>query len=187
MGAALPLRPPVRVSSVQHSPSVMHCSLLQGGEVVVKGYREVHGPQFTDVFLITFVGAVVVTMNIKLLGGHMFVSRTLIRIILQLRLPMRVRARLLPAAAVVRRVGAVHSRRDDRQFVLRHDHREADNLHGGRLVGHLWCDSHSTIAPTFAASTAFLSSIQLTNRRALMIYPICLFYTAITSMIASHF
>lgn len=29
------------------------------------------GPRFTEVFSLTFFGSVVVTLNIKLLGGHM--------------------------------------------------------------------------------------------------------------------
>lgn len=33
-----------------------------------------HAPQFTQVFTITFFGAIVVTANIKLLGGKMFIS-----------------------------------------------------------------------------------------------------------------
>ncbi|VDD86827.1 unnamed protein product [Enterobius vermicularis] len=44
--------------------------LLQGGD---KG----NGPHFTEVFSLTFFGACVVTLNIKLLGGHISFFQTL--------------------------------------------------------------------------------------------------------------
>ena len=49
--------------------------------------------------------------------------------------------------------------------------------------------SFSLLGPSncFAASTAFLSGVSIVNRKALMIYPICLFYAIITCMVVSHF
>ena len=53
----------------------------------------------------------------------------------------------------------------------------------------LFCASYQRgiQAIIFAASTAFLSGVSIVNRKALMIYPICLFYAIITCMVVSHF
>lgn len=65
-----------------------------------------NGPEFAQVFVIVWIGAAIVTLNSKLLGGNMYVNFTnfLEKILfmfiyrLQLILPVSLRIRLLPYA-----------------------------------------------------------------------------------------
>jgi len=46
--------------------------MLQGSSVTDTGAND-GGPQFAEVFVVYWLGATVVTLNIKLLGGSMYV------------------------------------------------------------------------------------------------------------------
>ena len=49
---------------------ILHPRMLQGSTDKLNDLND-GGPQFAEVFVINWVGAVVVTFNIKLLGGSM--------------------------------------------------------------------------------------------------------------------
>ena len=71
VGTVVSLRYTLTVSSFTSSAlgrNSRFFRLLQGGGSTS---RDDLGPQFTDVFLITFIGSCVVTLNIRLLGGKM--------------------------------------------------------------------------------------------------------------------
>lgn len=62
------LMPPSVCSPLQLFLPVPHSRMLQGGSADSK---DDGGPQFAEVFVIIWFGAVVITLNSKLLGGTM--------------------------------------------------------------------------------------------------------------------
>ncbi|KAJ1197090.1 hypothetical protein NDU88_000952 [Pleurodeles waltl] len=127
--------------------------MLQGGSA---NSKEEGGPQFAEVFVIIWFGAIVITLNSKLLGGTISFFQSLCVLgycILPLTVAMLVcRLVLLGGTTVV-------------TFIV-------------RLVVVISMFAWSTVA-----STAFLADSQPPNRKALAVYPIFLFYFVISWMI----
>ncbi|XP_026165831.1 protein YIPF6 [Mastacembelus armatus] len=127
--------------------------LLQGGAA---DSDDQGGPQFAEVFVIVWFGSIIITLNSKLLGGTISFFQSLC-VLGYCIMP-------LTAAMVVCRIillggsGTV-------SFVV-------------RLVVVTMCFGWSTFA-----STAFLADSQPPNRKALVVYPVFLFYFVIAWMI----
>ncbi|XP_013407334.1 protein YIPF6 isoform X2 [Lingula anatina] len=136
---------------------VILAMLLQSSDTVDKVNDG--GPEFAEVFVIYWVGAVVVTLNTKLLGGSISFFQS-ICVLGYCALP-------LTLALIVCKL------------ILLGPHTTA--MFTVRcvtvLVAFLWS--------TFA-STAFLTEYQLPNRKALAIYPIFLFYFVLSWLVVSH-
>ncbi|NXP35917.1 YIPF6 protein, partial [Leiothrix lutea] len=127
--------------------------MLQGGSADSK---DDGGPQFAEVFVIIWFGAVVITLNSKLLGGTISFFQSLCVLgycVMPLTVAMLVCRLVLLAGGGT--MGAV------RVPLL--------------LLLHVFCVS--------TASTAFLADSQPPNRKALVVYPIFLFYFVISWMI----
>uniref|UniRef100_A0A914UQ31 Protein YIPF n=1 Tax=Plectus sambesii TaxID=2011161 RepID=A0A914UQ31_9BILA len=118
------------------------------------------GPHFTEVFTLTFFGACIVTLNIKLLGGTISFFQSLCVLGYCLLPP--------GAAAVLCKVLTFASEQSSLLFVIR-----------------LLVTSVGFVWATYA-SMAFLAGAQPPRRKALAIYPIFLFYFVISWMIISH-
>eukprot|EP00079_Xenopus_tropicalis_P037966 XP_017951737.1 PREDICTED: protein YIPF6 isoform X1 [Xenopus tropicalis] len=127
--------------------------MLQGGNADSK---DDGGPQFAEVFVIIWFGAVVITLNSKLLGGTISFFQSLC-VLGYCILPLTV------AMLVCR-------------LVLLLSHTTASFI--VRLVVVTVMFAWSTFA-----STAFLADSQPPNRRALAVYPIFLFYFVISWMV----
>lgn len=123
--------------------------LLQGGSA---GEHEQGGPQFAEVFVVVWVGSFVITLNSKLLGGTISFFQSLC-VLGYCIMPLTV-------ALVVCRLVLVLSD-STVSFVVR-----------------LVVVSASFGWSTFA-STAFLADSQPPNRKALVVYPVFLFYFVI--------
>ncbi|VDL80127.1 unnamed protein product [Nippostrongylus brasiliensis] len=128
-------------------------------------------PQFTQVFAITFFGSIVVTMNIKLLGGQISFFQSLC-VIGYCLLP--------PFVAALVCSTVLHGK----LFVLRL---------GLTAVGFCWstyaiiydlafCRTNSA---NVAAAMGFLAGCQPEKKRFLVLYPIFLFYFVVSWMIIS--
>ncbi|KAL2304238.1 hypothetical protein Nmel_012981 [Mimus melanotis] len=147
------LMPPSVCSPLQLFLPVPHSRMLQGGSADSK---DDGGPQFAEVFVIIWFGAVVITLNSKLLGGTISFFQSLCVLgycVMPLTVAMLVCRLVLLAGA-----GTV-------SFIIR-------LIVVGAMFG--W----STLA-----STAFLADSQPPNRKALVVYPIFLFYFVISWMI----
>ncbi|XP_029463144.1 protein YIPF6 [Rhinatrema bivittatum] len=129
--------------------------MLQGGSV---NSSEDGGPQFAEVFVVIWFGAVVITLNSKLLGGTISFFQSLC-VLGYCILPLTV------AMLVCRLV--LLGNFDTIGFII-------------RLLVVIAMFAWSTFA-----STAFLADSQPPNRKALAIYPIFLFYFVISWMILS--
>ncbi|KAJ8401796.1 hypothetical protein AAFF_G00377670 [Aldrovandia affinis] len=127
--------------------------MLQGGSE--KGKDDL-GPQFAEVFVIIWFGSVVITLNSKLLGGTISFFQSLC-VLGYCILPLTV------AMVVCRLVLLGGSSKVS--FIV-------------RLIVVTVSFSWSTFA-----STAFLADSQPPNRRALVVYPVFLFYFVIGWMI----
>ncbi|KAH1165739.1 hypothetical protein KIL84_023298 [Mauremys mutica] len=127
--------------------------MLQGGSADSK---EDGGPQFAEVFVIIWFGAVVITLNSKLLGGTISFFQSLC-VLGYCVLPLTV-AMLVCRLVLLASSGTV-------SFIV-------------RLVVVMAMFGWSTLA-----STAFLADSQPPNRKALVVYPIFLFYFVISWMI----
>ncbi|CAH1253756.1 YIPF6 [Branchiostoma lanceolatum] len=135
---------------------VMVALLLQGDNAADTG-----APQFAEVFVILWVGAVVVTLNSQLLGGQLSFFQSVCVLgycVLPLSIALIV-CRIILAASATQTIVLFAIR-----FVT-------------VLLGFAWS--------TFAAM-AFLGDSQPVNRKALAVYPIFLFYFIISWMIISH-
>ncbi|XP_072314148.1 protein YIPF6 [Eucyclogobius newberryi] len=127
--------------------------LLQGGAA---DSHEQGGPQFAEVFVVVWVGSIVITLNSKLLGGTLSFFQSLC-VLGYCIMPLTV-------ALVVCRV----------VLLL------ANN--GVSFAVRLLVVAASFGWSTFA-STAFLSDSQPPNRKALVVYPVFLFYFVIAWII----
>ncbi|XP_028923790.1 protein YIPF6 [Ornithorhynchus anatinus] len=130
--------------------------MLQGGSADSK---EDGGPQFAEVFVIIWFGAVVITLNSKLLGGTISFFQSLC-VLGYCMLPLTVALLLCRLLALAGPGGTGAG-----LFVV-------------RLLVVLAMFAWSTLA-----STAFLADSQPPNRKALVVYPIFLFYFVISWMI----
>ncbi|KAJ8351327.1 hypothetical protein SKAU_G00228030 [Synaphobranchus kaupii] len=127
--------------------------MLQGGSVDSK---DDGGPQFAEVFVIVWFGSVVITLNSKLLGGTISFFQSLC-VLGYCILPLTV-AMVVCRLVLLGRAGAVN-------FSI-------------RLIVVIASFGWSTFA-----STAFLADSQPPSRKALVVYPIFLFYFVIGWMI----
>ncbi|KAL4656711.1 protein YIPF6 [Arapaima gigas] len=132
---------------------VMLALLLQGGAADSK---EDGGPQFAEVFVIIWFGSVVITLNSKLLGGTISFFQSLC-VLGYCILPLTV-------AMIVCRLVLLGGSGTG-SFIV-------------RLIMVVASFSWSTFA-----STAFLADSQPPNRKALVVYPIFLFYFVIGWMV----
>ncbi|KAJ6663200.1 hypothetical protein lerEdw1_010336 [Lerista edwardsae] len=133
---------------------VLLALMLQGGAA---DSTEDRGPQFAEVFVIIWFGAVVITLNSKLLGGTISFFQSLC-VLGYCILPLTV-------ALLVCRLVLLLTNPGTGGFVV-------------RLIVVLAMFGWSTLA-----STAFLADSQPPNRKALVVYPIFLFYFVISWMI----
>ncbi|NXI52085.1 YIPF6 protein, partial [Chloroceryle aenea] len=141
------------VSLCRRVRSLGTSGMLQGGSADSK---DDGGPQFAEVFVIIWFGAVVITLNSKLLGGTISFFQSLC-VLGYCVLPLTV-AMLVCRLVLLAGSGTV-------SFIV-------------RLIVVLAMFGWSTLA-----STAFLADSQPPNRKALVVYPIFLFYFVISWMI----
>ncbi|XP_021478884.2 protein YIPF6 [Oncorhynchus mykiss] len=127
--------------------------MLQGGSVDSKEDR---GPQFAEVFVIIWFGSVIITLNSKLLGGTISFFQSLC-VLGYCIMPLTV-------AMVVCRLVLL------------------GGSWGFSFIVRLIVVTASFSWSTFA-STAFLADCQPPNRKALVVYPVFLFYFVIGWMI----
>ncbi|MFH4974914.1 hypothetical protein AB6A40_001623 [Gnathostoma spinigerum] len=117
------------------------------------------GPHFSEVFSLTFFGSCVVTLNIKLLGGHISFFQSLC-VLGYCLLPPSI------AAVICRLIAKIGSSKFlfvSRCFIT--------------LLGFSWAT---------VAAMAFLAASHSPKRNLLSVYPIFLFYFVISWMIIIH-
>ncbi|KAG8508187.1 Protein YIPF6, partial [Galemys pyrenaicus] len=129
------------------------CKMLQRGSA---DSEKDGGPQFAEVFVIVWFGAVTITLNSKLLGGNISFFQSLC-VLGYCILPLTV-AMLVCRLVLLADPGPVNFM--VRLFVV--------------IVMFAW---------SIVASTAFLADSQPPNRKALAVYPVFLFYFVISWMI----
>ncbi|XP_046876030.1 protein YIPF6 [Hypomesus transpacificus] len=127
--------------------------MLQGGSV---DNKEDGGPQFAEVFVIIWFGSIIITLNSKLLGGTISFFQSLC-VLGYCIMPLTV-------AMVVCRIVLL------------------GGTGTGSFIVRLIVVTASFGWSTFA-STAFLADSQPPNRKALVVYPVFLFYFVIGWMI----
>ncbi|XP_061843460.1 protein YIPF6 [Nerophis lumbriciformis] len=127
--------------------------LLQGGAA---DHEDQGGPQFAEVFVIVWFGAIIITLNSKLLGGTISFFQSLC-VLGYCILPLTV-AMVVCRLVLLGSTGTV-------SFAVR-----------------LAVVAASFAWSTFA-STAFLAGSQPPNRKGLVVYPVFLFYFVIGWMI----
>ncbi|XP_041828180.1 protein YIPF6 [Melanotaenia boesemani] len=127
--------------------------LLQGGAT---DQNNQGGPQFAEVFVIVWFGSIIITVNSKLLGGTLSFFQSLC-VLGYCILPLTV-AMVVCRIVLIRGTGPVTS------------------------VVRLVVVTASFGWSTFA-STAFLANSQPPNRKALVVYPVFLFYFVIGWMV----
>ncbi|NXA02846.1 YIPF6 protein, partial [Nesospiza acunhae] len=139
--------------------------MLQGGSADSK---DDGGPQFAEVFVIIWFGAVVITLNSKLLGGTISFFQSLCVLgycVMPLTVAMLVCRLVLLAGA-----GTV-------SFIIRLI--VVGAMFAWSTLGEFWlwggCEG--------CAAPRFLADSQPPNRKALVVYPIFLFYFVISWMI----
>ncbi|KAG1664226.1 Protein YIPF6 [Nymphon striatum] len=118
------------------------------------------GPQFAEVFVIVWVGAFVVTLNSKLLGGKLSFFQS-VCVLGYCLLPPSI-------ALVICRLILIAETQTTTLFLLRFI---------VTILGFIWA--------TFA-SVVFLGDSQPLNRKPLAMYPIFLFYFVVSWLIISH-
>ena len=118
------------------------------------------GPQFAEVFVIYWVGATIVTLNIKLLGGSISFFQS-VCVLGYCVLPLTI-------SLILCRLILIVDVQTTALFVI-------------RCVIVVVAFAWSTFA-----STAFLSDSQPPKRKALAMYPILLFYFVISWLVISH-
>jgi len=137
-------------------------TLLQGHETEVKdgGAAGDGGPEFAEVFVIVWVGALIVTLNTKLLGGSISFFQS-VCVLGYCLLP-------LSLALLICRVILMASTQSTALFIIRCI---------SVLAGFVWAAY---------ASMQFLGDCQPPRRKALAAYPMFLFYFLIGWMVISH-
>ncbi|KAL4229934.1 Yip1 member 6 [Mactra antiquata] len=133
--------------------------LLQGKSDDLNNMND-GGPQFAEVFVIYWVGAVVVTLNTKLLGGNISFFQS-VCVLGYCVCPLAI-------ALIICRCILIVDEQTTMLFIIRFV---------AVVLGFGWS--------TFA-STAFLADSQPPNRKILAMYPIFLFYFVISWLIISH-
>jgi len=136
-------------------------TLLQGHETEVKdGGAGDGGPEFAEVFVIVWVGALIVTLNTKLLGGSISFFQS-VCVLGYCLLP-------LSMALLICRIILMASTQGTALFIIRCI---------SVLAGFVWAAY---------ASMQFLGDCQPPRRKALAAYPMFLFYFLIGWMVISH-
>uniref|UniRef100_A0AAF6YIY8 Protein YIPF n=1 Tax=Bos taurus TaxID=9913 RepID=A0AAF6YIY8_BOVIN len=133
--------------------SIYKALMLQRGSV---DSEKDGGPQFAEVFVIVWFGAVTITLNSKLLGGNISFFQSLC-VLGYCILPLTM-AMLVCRLVLLAEPGPVNFM--VRLFVV--------------IIMFAW---------SIVASTAFLADSQPPNRKALAVYPVFLFYFVISWMI----
>lgn len=133
-------------------------TMLQGSADTADSVND-GGPEFAEVFVIVWIGAAVVTLNSKLLGGNISFFQS-VCVLGYCLLPVA-------AALIVCRI-ILFSTQTTFLFFLRLVI---------STVGFIWA--------TFAA-TKFLGDSQPEGKKALAVYPICLFYFILSWLVVSH-
>lgn len=117
------------------------------------------GPEFAEVFVIVWIGSMVVTLNSKLLGGNISFFQS-VCVLGYCLLPTAI-------ALILCRIILI-AQQSTLLFILRFVI---------TMIGFLWA--------TYA-SMAFLGDSQPAGRKALAVYPIFLFYFVISWLVISH-
>lgn len=117
------------------------------------------GPEFAEVFVIVWIGSMVVTLNSKLLGGNISFFQS-VCVLGYCLLPTAIALILCTVILIVQQTTLLFVLR----FVI-------------TMIGFFWA--------TFA-SVAFLGDSQPSGRKALAVYPIFLFYFVISWLVISH-
>lgn len=138
---------------------VFMAMMLQGSTAAADNLND-GGPQFADVFVIYWVGAAIVTLNTKLLGGSISFFQS-ICVLGYCVLPLAI-------SLIICRLILIAEDQTTVLFAIRFSI---------VMIAFAW----STYA-----STAFLSESQPPRRKALAIYPIFLFYFVISWLVVSH-
>jgi len=118
------------------------------------------GPEFAEVFVIVWVGALVVTLNTKLLGGHISFFQS-VCVLGYCLLP-------LGMALAICRIVLMAGSQTTVLFILRCI---------SVLIGFVW---------SVYAAMQFLGDCQPPKRKALAAYPMGLFYFVISWLVVSH-
>ena len=118
------------------------------------------GPEFAEVFVIVWLGALIVTLNTKLLGGHISFFQS-VCVLGYCLLPLSI-------SLIICRVLLLASHTSTVLFLIRC---------ASVAVGFLWAAY---------ASMQFLGDCQPEKRKALAAYPMFLFYFVISWMVISH-
>lgn len=134
-------------------------TVLQGHDTDSDSKDGDGGPQFAEVFVIVWVGAMIVTLNTKLLGGHISFFQS-VCVLGYCLLPL---ALSLLVCRIILFAGHTTLSLVIRAIVV--------------LIGFGWA--------TFA-SMQFLGDCQPPKRKALAVYPMLLFYFVIGWMVISH-
>lgn len=134
-------------------------TVLQGHDTDSESKDGDGGPQFAEVFVIVWVGAMIVTLNTKLLGGHISFFQS-VCVLGYCLLPL---ALSLLVCRIILFAGHTTLSLVLRAIVV--------------LIGFGWA--------TFA-SMQFLGDCQPPKRKALAVYPMLLFYFVIGWMVISH-
>ncbi|XP_011148117.1 protein YIPF6 isoform X1 [Harpegnathos saltator] len=117
------------------------------------------GPEFAEVFVIVWIGSMVVTLNSKLLGGNISFFQS-VCVLGYCLLPTAIALIICRIILMVQQTTLLFIIR----FVI-------------TVIGFLWA--------TYA-SMAFLGDSQPVGRKALAVYPIFLFYLVISWLVISH-
>ncbi|XP_076231865.1 protein YIPF6 [Calliopsis andreniformis] len=132
--------------------------ILQGSSDVADDSND-GGPEFAEVFVIVWIGSMVVTLNSKLLGGNISFFQS-ICVLGYCLLPTAIALILCRIILIVEQTTFLFSLR----FII-------------SMIGFIWA--------TYA-SMAFLGDSQPVGRKALAVYPIFLFYFVISWLVISH-
>ncbi|KYN02699.1 Protein YIPF6 [Cyphomyrmex costatus] len=132
--------------------------ILQGSTDVADNSND-GGPEFAEVFVIVWIGSMVVTLNSKLLGGNISFFQS-VCVLGYCLLPTAIALILCRIILIVQQSTLLFTLR----LVI-------------SMVGFLWA--------TYASMT-FLGDSQPTGRKALAVYPIFLFYFVISWLVISH-
>ncbi|XP_018367571.1 PREDICTED: protein YIPF6 isoform X1 [Trachymyrmex cornetzi] len=132
--------------------------ILQGSTDIADSSND-GGPEFAEVFVIVWIGSMVVTLNSKLLGGNISFFQS-VCVLGYCLLPTAIALILCRIILIVQQSSLLFTLR----LVI-------------SMIGFLWA--------TYA-SMAFLGDSQPTGRKALAVYPIFLFYFVISWLVISH-
>ncbi|KAG7203780.1 hypothetical protein KM043_013801 [Ampulex compressa] len=132
--------------------------ILQGSSDTANNTND-GGPEFAEVFVIVWIGSMVVTLNSKLLGGNISFFQS-VCVLGYCLLPTCIALIICRIILMVEQTGYLFALR----FIV-------------TVIGFIWA--------TYA-SMAFLGDSQPVGRKALAVYPMFLFYFVISWLVISH-